>query len=333
MIVERNFILLLVLFAPRLTVSRLEGESRGLNLINACGQDSPETCECDDLNEYTLDTCNKAGHCVYTCIDDGNACTFQSLENNNCVPQQIDCDAGQEYMSSTCDPVQGCISTCIEDGNLCTTQSLEVNNCVPQEINAADVCDDRNDETIDSCVPETGCSHICDDGNACTNDTWDDVKGECVFEIKICDDENVSTLDICLPSEGGCKFLDFSSIDLDSFEAYYENNIANLPENAYFYEDETSLTDANVVSLLNWINKKVVLAKTPYCYKQSYGRGVGQVLTTCPSPKEKIGALCYTPCRPGYSRQGTFDCQQECKAGWRDDGLFCRRAEYGRGAG
>ena len=36
------------------------------------------------------------------------------------------------------------------------------------------------------------------------------------------------------------------------------------------------------------------------CWKQAYGRGVGKVISTCPSDKEKDGALCYPYCRDGY---------------------------------
>lgn len=289
--IGRSLLFLVVLLATPSAVSGFEekgGQGRPVSPLLRRGRNLLETCGCDDFNDHTLDSCDEAGECLYSCIDDGNACT---------------------------------------------TQSLEVNSCVPQDIDVAVACDDLNDETTDSCSADIGCMHTCDDGNECTDDSWDHVQGQCVFETKICDDENVSTLDICLPSGGGCKFLDFSSVDLAGFELYYENNIANLPEDTYFYEDETSLSEIKIKSLLNWISKKVVSAKTPYCYKQSYGRGVGEVLSTCPSSKDKIGALCYSPCRPGYSRQGTFDCQQECKAGWRDDGLFCRLAEYGRGAG
>lgn len=289
--IGRSLLVLSVLFALNSAVFGLDevGE-RGSSFSPMLrrGRNLFETCFCDDFNNHTLDTCDETERCIYTCIDDGNACTAQSLEVESCAPQYID---------------------------------------------AAAACDDLNDQTTDSCSPDVGCLHTCDDGNECTNDIWDDVKKQCVFEIKICDDDNVSTLDICLPSGGGCKFLDFSSVDLDSFETYYESNIENLPPDTYFYEDETSLSDIKIESLLNWISKKVVSAKTPFCYKQAYGRGVGEVLSTCPTSKERIGALCYTPCRSGYSRQGTFDCQQECKAGWRDDGLFCRKTEYGRGAG
>jgi len=68
-----------------------------------------------------------------------------------------------------------------------------------------------------------------------------------------------------------------------------------------------------------------------FCWKNSYGRGVGTIATSCVG-RERVGLLCYTLCPQGYSRVG-LDCQQDCPTGFRDDGLFCRRAEYGRGVG
>lgn len=72
-------------------------------------------------------------------------------------------------------------------------------------------------------------------------------------------------------------------------------------------------------------------ALTEFCWKDSYGRGVGTIPTTC-GALDKIGLLCYPKCPAGYSRFG-FDCHQNCPDGWADQGLFCRLAEYGRGAG
>lgn len=69
-----------------------------------------------------------------------------------------------------------------------------------------------------------------------------------------------------------------------------------------------------------------------YCWKDSYGRGVGTVPSNCGSKYQKIGLLCYDPCPSGYTRF-VIDCHQNCPAGFTDQGLFCRLSEYGRGAG
>lgn len=143
------------------------------------------------------------------------------------------------------------------------------------------------------------------------------------------------TIDLCLPTskngyEGGCQFIPVTKFAGDNPVMSFDDPVFT---GAIFYQDSPSLTEEEAKSVVKWVTSKVTQLRTPFCWKQSYGRGVGKVLTDCPAGKEKIGALCYTPCKSGYSRQGTFDCQQECKPGWRDDGLFCRRAEYGRGAG
>lgn len=70
-----------------------------------------------------------------------------------------------------------------------------------------------------------------------------------------------------------------------------------------------------------------------FCWKDSYGRGVGTVPTSCAPGQEMRGLLCYDNCSAGMQRSGVGDCSSVCPAGMRDDGLFCRRAEYGRGAG
>jgi len=69
-----------------------------------------------------------------------------------------------------------------------------------------------------------------------------------------------------------------------------------------------------------------------FCWKDSYGRGVGAIPSVCSADRDKIGLLCYSRCPVGYSRFG-FDCHQNCLSGWSNQGLFCRMAEYGRGAG
>jgi hypothetical protein len=69
-----------------------------------------------------------------------------------------------------------------------------------------------------------------------------------------------------------------------------------------------------------------------YCWRDSYGRGVGTVPTSCAPGQEMVGLFCYNKCSANMQRAGV-DCHSVCPSGFRDDGLFCRRAEYGRGAG
>jgi hypothetical protein len=69
-----------------------------------------------------------------------------------------------------------------------------------------------------------------------------------------------------------------------------------------------------------------------FCWRDSYTRGAGVILSRCAPTRDRIGMLCYTKCPAGFRRVG-FDCHEVCPNGLVDQGLFCRRMEYGRGAG
>jgi len=71
------------------------------------------------------------------------------------------------------------------------------------------------------------------------------------------------------------------------------------------------------------------LFEKDFCWKDSYGRGVGTVPSSCPPGRDRIGLLCYTSCPANMKRVG-FDCHSVCPSGMRDDGLFCRNSEYAR---
>ena len=71
-----------------------------------------------------------------------------------------------------------------------------------------------------------------------------------------------------------------------------------------------------------------VQASIDFCWKDSYGRGVGLIPNTCASGKKKEGALCYEPCKAGYESSTWGACLQKCTDGFTDQGLFCRKAEY-----
>lgn len=91
------------------------------------------------------------------------------------------------------------------------------------------------------------------------------------------------------------------------------------------------LTLSLVASLVN-AQDPSASESAEFCWKDSYGRGVGTIPEDCPPGRERIGLFCYSKCPAGTRRFG-FDCHSVCPAGFRDDGLFCRKAEYGRGAG
>ena len=75
-----------------------------------------------------------------------------------------------------------------------------------------------------------------------------------------------------------------------------------------------------------------------FCWKDSYGRGVGTLPKSCPPNKETIagGLLCYDKCSKfGDFKRSGYDCHQKCKSGWTDHGLLCYKfaSSYGRGVG
>ena len=69
------------------------------------------------------------------------------------------------------------------------------------------------------------------------------------------------------------------------------------------------------------------------CWKATVTRGAGFAGDTCPPGSEKSGLLCYPKSKPGFTGVGPM-CQQNCPAGYRNDGLFCAKpGPYDRGAG
>lgn len=58
------------------------------------------------------------------------------------------------------------------------------------------------------------------------------------------------------------------------------------------------------------------------CWRDTYGRGVGVPISSCPSSTEKDGALCYPLCESGYTGVGPV-CWQNCQVGFTDEGALC----------
>lgn len=70
-----------------------------------------------------------------------------------------------------------------------------------------------------------------------------------------------------------------------------------------------------------------------FCWRETYGRGVGTVPAICPNGMENQAGLCYTLCKEGYHGVGPI-CWANCPEGFRDDGAFCFKPEpYTRGGG
>jgi hypothetical protein len=85
----------------------------------------------------------------------------------------------------------------------------------------------------------------------------------------------------------------------------------------------------------------IYASKNPgiFCWKRSYGRGVGTIPTGCGSKQNDAG-LCYTNCKDGYSGSGPL-CLTKCKKGYKNHPLSCYKnliswywkSSYGRGVG
>lgn len=112
-----------------------------------------------------------------------------------------------------------------------------------------------------------------------------------------------------------------------------EPNLQPIALEDTIYEDIPDMPQADVMKVMNWLKIKVISEKLPFCWRQSYGRGAGEIASTCPPGTEKDGALCYPLPQKGYKGVGPV-CWQSCPSGFRDDGAFCAKpAAYGRGSG
>jgi cysteine-rich repeat protein len=102
----------------------------------------------------------------------------------------------------------------VSDGFFLDRREFDETVYVPKCLVDSD-CDDGNFCTFDSCNPVKGCQHqatpgccneqtSCSDGDLCTDDLC--VNAACVFQPATCDDFDLCTDDSCLPGEG-CAFL------------------------------------------------------------------------------------------------------------------------------
>ncbi len=84
------------------------------------------------------------------------------------------------------------------------------------------------------------------------------------------------------------------------------------------------LNESDTTLVINWIARQVADARQDYCYRQSYGRGVGGPVSTCHENEDKNGALCYPKCRDGFHGVGPV-CWEGCPDGYTDTGALCTR--------
>ena len=187
-------------------------------LDGLCASGAPLVC--DDGNPCTEDACGAEG-CEYAPVtgapcDDGNVCTLTDLcEGGACSgADPEDCDDEDICTTDYCDPGQGCVhilnTAPCDDGDVCTLgDACHLGQCLGA---ATLLCEDSNACTQDSCDPDVGCQFtpiqgLCDDGIFCTIGDHC-VNGQCLpTAFAACDDENPCTDDTC-DFAAGCQHAD-----------------------------------------------------------------------------------------------------------------------------
>jgi len=177
-------------------------------------------------------TCNAAtGKCAYItkkdatpCNADDSICTVaDACDSGLCkAGKALQCNDNNPCTADSCDPKKGCQHTpqggqCEADGNKCTGPDLcKSGTCI---VGGKKGCDDNNACTADSCDTKKGdclynnLAQSCDDGDACTKgDTCGkDKAGKhvCLSGKKVdCNDGNKCTNDSCDSKKGCTNALD-----------------------------------------------------------------------------------------------------------------------------
>ena len=182
---------------------------------------------CDDKNPCTDDACEpKTGKCLNannaTPCDDGSACTVaDACKAGKCQGGAAKvCNDQNPCTDDACDAVKGCSqannTAVCQDGSACTVgDACKDAKCAP---GAAPVCDDKNACTDDSCDAKVGCVNVnnatpCDDKNACTTLDACNV-GACKGgPAPLCDDKNPCTDEGCDMALGCTKTDNTSGCD------------------------------------------------------------------------------------------------------------------------
>lgn len=76
------------------------------------------------------------------------------------------------------------------------------------------------------------------------------------------------------------------------------------------------------ISLLTVVSITTSYAADDFCWKDSYGRGVGTIPTACDGGKEYQAGLCYNKCPAGMYGVGPV-CWSSCPDGYTDMGAVC----------
>ncbi|MCB9740856.1 MAG: DUF1566 domain-containing protein, partial [Deltaproteobacteria bacterium] len=186
--------------------------------------------KCDDGNECTTDACDASGGCNNTpvqlntpCKDDGIACTFDACDAlAACKHALVGCLISGTCHSAGPNPGNSCqkcisgqsiwtsVSGSCDDGDNCTDPDTCVGGACK---GGAKACDDGQPCTVDTCDKVKGCLFTAQEGVACEDGdpcTAGDVcaSGVCKTGAATdCSDDNACTTDACDTASGGCTHL------------------------------------------------------------------------------------------------------------------------------
>jgi len=140
-----------------------------------------------------------------------NACVVNgTCHAGACVGQPRDCSNGNPCIVSGCDPLLGCqLPSTLPDGTPCGSDACSVSACMGGvcTVTSTTSCDDANPCTADSCDPRGGCTHTpvadgtqCAPSDACLAGLCK--SGVCTPVATNCDDGDPCTIDSCDPIKG-----------------------------------------------------------------------------------------------------------------------------------
>nr|WP_295130737.1 ricin-type beta-trefoil lectin domain protein [uncultured Roseateles sp.] len=115
---------------------------------------------------------------------------------------------------------------------------------------------------------------------------------------------------LCLSQKGAG--VDLQTCDAGNMSQYWSTSsiVAStwpqgVPDKPTTYVPGQKLSNGQVNTIVNWIQRETSISSTPFCYKTAaYDRGAG-ILPACADGQYQDGALCYSNCRSGYHPVGS----------------------------
>ncbi|MEZ4310936.1 MAG: DNRLRE domain-containing protein [Polyangiaceae bacterium] len=146
----------------------------------AAGQCTPAGyLSCDDGNDCTADTCDPVTACASVPVADNTSCGVGVCQSGACDTQYCanECCSAQGGPGCSDPSVQACV--CDADPSCCDVEWTAACGALVASLgcgNCTDPCDDAVLCTVDSCDPQTGCSH---DGDPTCGGTCDALHADC----------------------------------------------------------------------------------------------------------------------------------------------------------